>query len=169
MTVMMSIKLDLSAWKFLGGLAFLFYRIRLYIRMNHQHQLMCCFAQMDSSSIGVSARVISCNRNRFGILGTEKCGIWLECLHSHKVQNTFYCFVYNRRQMSLHAMLHKDMQNEVPDSVLNHCSESDKVLVENLLRLPGTGRIVGVEPRKHNNSYRGQKNGSALCIDGPYS
>jgi hypothetical protein len=37
--------------------------------------------------------------------------------------------------MSLHAMLHKDIQNEVPDSVLNHCSESDKVLVENLLRL----------------------------------
>ena len=37
--------------------------------------------------------------------------------------------------MSLHAMLHKDMQNEVPDSVRNHCSESDKVLVENLLRL----------------------------------
>jgi hypothetical protein len=58
--------------------------------------------------------------------------------------------------MSLHAMLHKDMQNEVPDSVLNHCSESDKVLVENLLRLPGTGRIVGFKPCKHNNSYRRQ-------------
>ena len=40
-----------------------------------------------------------------------------------------------RESMSLHAMLHKDMQNEVPDSVLNHCTESDKVLVENLLRL----------------------------------
>jgi hypothetical protein len=40
-----------------------------------------------------------------------------------------------RESMSLHAMLHKDIQNEVPDSVLNHCSESDKVLVENLLRL----------------------------------
>ena len=35
----------------------------------------------------------------------------------------------------MHAMLHKDMQNEVPESVLNHCPESDKVLVENLLRL----------------------------------
>ena len=37
--------------------------------------------------------------------------------------------------MSLHAMLHKDMHNEVPDSVRNHCIDSDKVLVENLLRL----------------------------------
>ena len=37
--------------------------------------------------------------------------------------------------MSLHAMLHKDMNNDVPDSVLNTCAESDKVLVENLLRL----------------------------------
>jgi hypothetical protein len=40
-----------------------------------------------------------------------------------------------REALSLHAMLHKDMQNEVPESVLNHCAESDKVLVENLLRL----------------------------------
>ena len=41
----------------------------------------------------------------------------------------------NREPMSLHAMLNKDMHNEVPDSVLNHCIDSDKVLVENLLRL----------------------------------
>jgi hypothetical protein len=41
----------------------------------------------------------------------------------------------NRQPMSLHAMLHKDMHNEVPDSVRNHCIDSDKVLVENLLRL----------------------------------
>ena len=41
----------------------------------------------------------------------------------------------NHEPMSLHAMLHKDMHNEVPDSVLNHCIDSDKVLVENLLRL----------------------------------
>jgi hypothetical protein len=40
-----------------------------------------------------------------------------------------------REAMSLHAMLHKDMNNEVPESVLNMCSDSDKVLVENLLRL----------------------------------
>jgi len=40
-----------------------------------------------------------------------------------------------RESMSLHAMLHKDMNNEVPDSVLNTCADSDKVLVENLLRL----------------------------------
>jgi len=37
--------------------------------------------------------------------------------------------------MSLHAMLHKDMNNEVPDSVLNTCAESDKVFVENLLQV----------------------------------
>ena len=40
-----------------------------------------------------------------------------------------------RESMSLHEMLHKDMNNEVPESVLNTCAESDKVLVENLLRL----------------------------------
>jgi len=40
-----------------------------------------------------------------------------------------------REAMSLQAMLHKDMNNDVPDSVLNTCAESDKVLVENLLRL----------------------------------
>jgi len=39
-----------------------------------------------------------------------------------------------REAMSLQAMLHKDMNNDVPDSVLNTCAESDKVLVENLLR-----------------------------------
>ena len=32
-------------------------------------------------------------------------------------------------------MLHQDMNNEVPNSVLNTCADSDKVLVENLLRL----------------------------------
>ena len=37
--------------------------------------------------------------------------------------------------MSLHAMLHKDINDEVPHSVLNTCADSDKVLVENLLRL----------------------------------
>jgi len=40
-----------------------------------------------------------------------------------------------RESMSLHAMLHKDMNNEVPDSVLNTCAESDKVFVENLLQV----------------------------------
>ena len=39
--------------------------------------------------------------------------------------------------MSLHAMLHKDMHNEVPEAVLRNCSE-DKVLVENLLQLAQT-------------------------------
>jgi hypothetical protein len=40
-----------------------------------------------------------------------------------------------RDSMSLQEMLHKDMHNEVPQSALTTCAESDQVLVENLLRL----------------------------------
>ena len=36
--------------------------------------------------------------------------------------------------MSLHALLHQDIHNQVPENVLKHCGD-DKVLVENLLRL----------------------------------
>jgi hypothetical protein len=39
-----------------------------------------------------------------------------------------------RENMSLHAMLHQDIHNQVPENVLKHCGD-DKVLVENLLRL----------------------------------
>lgn len=40
-----------------------------------------------------------------------------------------------RDAMSLQEMLQKDMHNEVPESALTTCADSDKVLVENLLRL----------------------------------
>jgi hypothetical protein len=48
----------------------------------------------------------------------------------------------NREHMSLHAMLHKDMHNEVPDAVLQKCADADKMLVENLLRLAQTELCV---------------------------
>ncbi len=47
-----------------------------------------------------------------------------------------------RESMSLHAMLHKDMQNDVPDAVLKHCADADRVLVENLLRLAQAELLV---------------------------
>jgi hypothetical protein len=46
-----------------------------------------------------------------------------------------------RENMSLSAMLHKDMHNEVPEAVLKHCGD-DKVLVENLLRLAQAELLV---------------------------
>ena len=42
--------------------------------------------------------------------------------------------MHARENMSLHAMLHQDIHNQVPENVLKHCGD-DKVLVENLLRL----------------------------------
>jgi hypothetical protein len=48
----------------------------------------------------------------------------------------------NRDHMSLHAMLQKDMHNEVPDAVLQNCADADKILVENLLRLAQTELLV---------------------------
>lgn len=47
-----------------------------------------------------------------------------------------------RDHTSLHAMLQKDMQNEVPEAVLQHCPEADRVMVENLLRLAQTELVV---------------------------
>ena len=46
-----------------------------------------------------------------------------------------------RENMSLSAMLHKDMHNEVPEAVLKDCGD-DKVLVENLLRLAQAELLV---------------------------
>ena len=43
--------------------------------------------------------------------------------------------------MSLSAMLHKDMHNQVPETVLKHCGD-DRVLVENLLRLAQAELLV---------------------------
>lgn len=48
----------------------------------------------------------------------------------------------NREHMSLHAMLQKDMHNDVPEAVLQKCSDADKILVENLLRLAQTELLV---------------------------
>lgn len=47
-----------------------------------------------------------------------------------------------RENASLHAMLQKDIQNEVPDAVLQNCPESDRVIVENLLRLAQSELLV---------------------------
>ena len=43
--------------------------------------------------------------------------------------------------MPLHAMLQKDIHNQVPEAVLKHCAE-DRVLVENLLHLAQTELLV---------------------------
>ena len=48
----------------------------------------------------------------------------------------------NREHMSLHAMLQKDMHNDVPEAVLQKCADADKILVENLLRLAQTELLV---------------------------
>ena len=47
-----------------------------------------------------------------------------------------------RDHASLHAMLQKDMHNEVPDAVLQKCPEADRVIVENLLRLAQSELLV---------------------------
>jgi hypothetical protein len=46
-----------------------------------------------------------------------------------------------RENMSLHAMLHQDIHNQVPEAVLKHCGD-DNVLVENLLRLAQAELLV---------------------------
>jgi hypothetical protein len=53
-------------------------------------------------------------------------------------------------------MLQKELHNEVPDAVLRHCPECDRVLVENVLRLAQVELVVlnlasttvALEPRK---------------------
>ena len=57
---------------------------------------------------------------------------------------------------SLNSMLQKELHNEVPDAVLRHCPECDRVLVENVLRLAQVELVVlnlasttvALEPRK---------------------
>lgn len=48
----------------------------------------------------------------------------------------------SREQISLTAMLQKDIQNEVPPAILLQCPEIDRVLVENLLRLAQSEILV---------------------------
>jgi hypothetical protein len=47
-----------------------------------------------------------------------------------------------QKNLSLHAMLQKDMHNDVPPAVLQQCNDTDRVLVENLLRLAQTELLV---------------------------
>ena len=47
-----------------------------------------------------------------------------------------------REHNSLHAMLQKDMHNEVPEAVLQRCPEADRVLLENILRLAQSELLV---------------------------
>ena len=48
----------------------------------------------------------------------------------------------SRDSLSLHAMIHQGLNNEVPESVLQQCAEEDKILIKNLLRVAQTEILV---------------------------
>jgi hypothetical protein len=64
--------------------------------------------------------------------------------------------IMHREPLSLHAMLQKGMSNDIPDSVLEQCPETDRLMIENLLRIAQAelvvlnlaGTIINVEGHK---------------------
>jgi hypothetical protein len=48
----------------------------------------------------------------------------------------------NRDALSLHAMIQKGINNDVPESVLEKCPDPDRILIENLLRLAQAELLV---------------------------
>ncbi len=48
----------------------------------------------------------------------------------------------NRETLSLHAMIQKGINNDVPESVLQQCPDADRILIENLLRLAQAELLV---------------------------
>jgi hypothetical protein len=48
----------------------------------------------------------------------------------------------NREALSLHAMIQKGINNDVPESVLEKCPDADRILIENLLRLAQAELLV---------------------------
>lgn len=48
----------------------------------------------------------------------------------------------NRETLSLHAMIQKGINNDVPESVLQQCLDEDRILIENLLRLAQAELLV---------------------------
>jgi hypothetical protein len=51
-------------------------------------------------------------------------------------------FIMNRDHLSLHAMLQKGMNNDIPETVLEKCPEADRLMIENLLRIAQTELVV---------------------------
>ena len=48
----------------------------------------------------------------------------------------------NREALSLHVMIQKGINNNVPESVLDKCPDTDRILIENLLRLAQAELLV---------------------------
>jgi len=48
----------------------------------------------------------------------------------------------NRDQLSLHAMLQKGMNNDIPETILEKCPDADRLMIENLLRIAKTELVV---------------------------
>lgn len=51
-------------------------------------------------------------------------------------------FIMHREPLSLHAMLQKGINNDIPESVLEQCPETDRVMIENLLRIAQAELVV---------------------------